>query len=190
MGWQRLSEAQKESNLKNSLKILAIGDVVGPRAVQYLERNLWRIRSRFGADLVIANGENSAEPNGIDRTTAKSLFDSGVDVITTGNHVFRKSSVFSYLDDEESILRPLNFPSECPGHGDTVINVEGIRVLVLNVLGQAFMDASESPFFAIERALERNSGEYDFCVLDIHAEATGEKKAIAYYRIQTYIYNS
>jgi metallophosphoesterase (TIGR00282 family) len=166
--------------LKNSLKILAVGDIVGPRAVEYLSKNLWRLRSRVGADLVIANGENSAEPNGIDKVSAKAIFDSGVDVITTGNHVFRKSSVFSYLDDEEYILRPLNFPSECPGHGDTVIKVDGVRVLVLNVLGQSYMDASESPFSAVERALERNSGEYDFCVLDIHAEATGEKKAIAY----------
>lgn len=166
--------------MKNSLKILAIGDVVGPRAVEYLSKNLWRLRSRLRADLVIANGENSSEPNGIDKVSAKALFDSGVDVITTGNHVFRKSSVFSYLDDEEYILRPLNFPPECPGHGDTVIKVDGIRILVLNVLGQAYMDSSESPFTAVERALERNDGEYDFCVLDIHAEATGEKKAIAY----------
>ena len=166
--------------MKNSIKILALGDVVGPRAVEYLERNLWRLRSRLGADFVIANGENSAEPNGIDKTSAKSLFDSGVDVITTGNHVFRKSSVFSYLDDEEYILRPLNFPNECPGHGDAIIKIDGIKILVLNVLGQAYMDVSDSPFSAIERALERNQGEYDFCVLDIHAEATGEKKAIAY----------
>ena len=166
--------------MKNSFKILAIGDVVGPRAVEYLSKNLWRLRSKLGADLVIANGENSAEPNGIDKLSAKAIFDSGVDVITTGNHVFRKSSVFSYLDDEEYILRPLNFPPECPGHGDTVIKIDGIRILVLNVLGQSYMDAGESPFTAIERALQRNEGEYDFCVLDIHAEATGEKKAIAY----------
>ncbi len=166
--------------MKNSFKILALGDVVGPRAVEYLRKNLWHLRSRLRPDLVIANGENSAEPNGIDKQSAKTLFDSGVDVITTGNHVFRKSSVFSYLDDEKYILRPLNLPSECPGHGDTVIKIDGIRILVLNVLGQAFMEPSESPFSAIERALNKNAGEYDFCVLDIHAEATGEKKAIAY----------
>lgn len=166
--------------MKNSFKILAIGDIVGPRATEYLSKNLWRLRSRIGVDLVIANGENSAEPNGIDKQSARAIFDSGVDVITTGNHVFRKSSVFSYLDDEDYIIRPLNFPPECPGHGDTVIKIDGVRVLVLNVLGQSYMDASESPFASVERALERNDGEYDFCVLDIHAEATGEKKAIAY----------
>lgn len=166
--------------LKNTFKILALGDVVGPRATEYLSRNLWKARKNYNIDMVIANGENSAEPNGIDKASAHTLFDSGVDVITTGNHVFRKASVFSYLDDEENILRPLNFPSECPGHGDTIIKINGYKILVLNVMGQAYLDVASSPFEAVERALQKNEGEYDFCVLDIHAEATGEKKAVAY----------
>ncbi len=166
--------------MKNTFKILAIGDVVGPRACEYLAKNLWKIRRAYSLDMVIANGENSAEPNGIDKNSAISLFDSGVDVITTGNHVFRKSSVFSYLDDCDFILRPLNFPSETPGHGDTIIKINGYKILVLNVLGQSFMDTASSPFEAIDKSLLRNEGQYDFCVLDIHAEATGEKKAIAY----------
>ena len=166
--------------MKSTFKILALGDVVSPRAVEYLSKNLWKIRKQYSINMVIANGENSAEPNGIDKSGARELFDSGVDVITTGNHVFRKSNVFTYLDDEDNILRPLNFPSECPGHGDTVIKIDGYRVLVLNVMGQAYMDAGSSPFEAVEKALIRNEGAYDFCVLDVHAEATGEKKAIAY----------
>lgn len=171
---------RKNKIVRNTFKILALGDVVGPRACEYLSKNLWKIRQRYSVNMVIANGENSSEPNGIDKSSAKELFDSGVDVITTGNHVFRKSSVFSYLDDEENILRPLNFPSECPGHGDTIIKIDGYKILVLNVLGQAYLDVSESPFVAVEKALKKNEGLYDFCVLDIHAEATGEKKAIAY----------
>ena len=166
--------------LKNTFKILALGDVVSPRAVEYLTKKLWSVRRENKIDMVVANGENASDPNGIDKTSAKSLFESGVDVITTGNHVFRKTSVFSYLDDEENIIRPLNFPSECPGHGDTIIKINGYKILVLNVMGQAYLDASSSPFEAVERALEKNAGEYDFCVLDIHAEAPGEKKAIAY----------
>lgn len=166
--------------MKNTFKILALGDIVGPGAVEYLSKNLWKIRKKYGVDMVIANGENSAEPNGIDKSSAKAIFDSGADVITTGNHVFRKASVFSYLDDEEYILRPLNFPAECPGHGDCIIKINGYKILVLNVLGQAYLDTATSPFDAVERALLKNEGEYDFCVLDIHAEATGEKKAIAY----------
>jgi metallophosphoesterase (TIGR00282 family) len=130
--------------------------------------------------MVIANGENCAEPNGIDKPSAQALFECGVDVITTGNHVYRKSSVYSYLDDEEFILRPLNFPSRSPGHGECIIKINGYRVLCLNVLGSAYMDASGCPFEAIERALNRNAGAYDIAVLDIHAEATGEKLALAY----------
>lgn len=149
-------------------------------ALEYLTKKLWSVRSRYGVNMVIANAENCAEPNGIDKSSAKALFEAGVDVITTGNHVYRKSGVFSYLDDEEYILRPLNFPSANPGHGDCIIKIDGYRVLCLNVMGSAYMDASACPFEAVERALERNKGAYDFAVLDVHAEATGEKKAIAY----------
>lgn len=161
-------------------KILAIGDICGPGAVEYLKSNLWRVRREVGADMVIANGENCAEPNGIDKASARTLFDSGVDVITTGNHVYRKSSVYSYLDDEEYLLRPLNFPSSNPGHGSCIIKINGYRVLCLNVMGSAYMDASTCPFESIERCLSRESGAYDFAILDIHAEATGEKMALAY----------
>ena len=164
-----------------SIRLLAIGDIVGPSAVEYLRKNLWAIRKKYRVDGVIANGENASEPNGIDKATAITLFESGVDAITTGNHVFRKASVFKYLDDEERILRPLNLPSTSPGHGDTIITVNGYKILVLNVLGQVYFDnPANCPFEAVEKALHRNQGAYDFCVLDIHAEATGEKKAIAY----------
>ena len=165
--------------MKN-LKILALGDVCGPRSVEYLKKYLWKIRKKHSLDLVVANGENASEPNGIDKQTAITLFDSGVDVITTGNHVWRKSQVFTYLDDTPNILRPLNFPSENPGHGDTITQCCGYRVLVMNVLGQAYMDATSSPFEAVRKCLDRNSDNYDFAILDVHAEATGEKKAIAY----------
>ena len=163
-----------------NFRVLALGDVCGPRAVEYLKENLWKKRKELKIDMVIANGENCAEPNGIDRQGAKELFDSGVDVITTGNHVWRKSNVFSYLDDEEYILRPLNYPSQNPGHGYCIIRINGYRVLCMNVLGEAFMDATLSPFDAVERTLNENTGRYDISLLDIHAEATGEKKAVAY----------
>ena len=161
-------------------KILALGDVCGPEATKFLCKRLWSIRRQYGVDMVVVNGENSAEPNGIDKESAISLFESGVDVITTGNHVYRKSSVFSYLDDEENIIRPLNFPSTNPGHGSVVIKIDGVRVLCMNVMGSAYMDASGCPFDAIEKELSKRAGEYDFALLDIHAESTGEKKAIAY----------
>ena len=165
--------------MKN-FRILAIGDICGPRGAEYISKNLWKIRKKQEIDFVVANGENASEPNGIDKATARLLFDGGVDVITTGNHIWRKPAVFDYLDDTDNILRPLNFPSTNPGHGDTITESRGYRILVMNVLGEAFMDATSSPFEAVENCLKRNSGKYDFAILDIHAEATGEKKAIAY----------
>lgn len=164
----------------NTIKILAIGDVAGPLALERLAKILWGVRKQYGIDLVIANGENSAEPNGIDSSSGKALFDCGVDVITTGNHVYRKSSAHRFLDDNEYVLRPLNFPSANPGHGDCIIKVKGYRVLVMNVLGQVYMESVSCPFEAIEKCLERNKDKYDVGVLDVHAEATGEKKTIAY----------
>ncbi|MBQ9743914.1 MAG: YmdB family metallophosphoesterase [Clostridia bacterium] len=160
--------------------ILALGDICGPEATKFLCKRLWSIRRQYGVSMVVANAENCAEPNGIDKDSAISLFESGVDVITTGNHVYRKSSVFSYLDDEKNLLRPLNFPSTNPGHGSVIAKIDGVRVLCMNVLGDAYMDPSGCPFDAVERELDRQVGNYDFALLDIHAEATGEKKAIAY----------
>ena len=168
-----------EKALKN-LKILALGDIVGPRSVEYLRKRLWQFCRENNIDFVVANGENASEPNGIDKQTAQVLFDSGVDVITTGNHIWRKATVFTYLDDKKEILRPLNYPCSNPGHGDTVTDIHGYRCLVMNALGQAYMDTPCDPFEAIQKCLDRNAGKYDLAILDIHAEATGEKKAIAY----------
>lgn len=163
-----------------AFRLLALGDIVGPRGAEYVAKTLWRIRKKYGVNAVAVNAENCAEPNGIDRESAELLLANGADVITTGNHVWRKSSIFSYLDDENRILRPLNYPDSNPGHGDCIIDADGVNILFMNVLGEAFMEACGSPFEAVERSLARNEGKYDFAVLDIHAEATGEKKAIAY----------
>ena len=165
----------------NTMKILAIGDVIGPGGCAYLKKNLWKIRTKYGIDAVVANGENSAEPNGIDKQSIETLLESGVDVITTGNHVYRKATVNKTLDDEPRVIRPLNFLSTNPGRGDTIVDVNGYKMLVLNVMGNSYMDASRCPFESVELALRANEGRYDFAVLDVHAEATGEKKALAYY---------
>ena len=149
--------------------------------MEYLSKSLWKYRKKYGIDFVVANGENASEPNGIDKSTAESLFDCGVDVITTGNHIWRKSGVFSYLDDKDEILRPLNFPSANPGHGDVIAKTPGgYKILVMNVLGEFYMESCASPYESIEKCLERNAGRYDLAILDIHAESTGEKKALAY----------
>ena len=163
------------------MKILAVGDVTSPKGVDHLYKSLWRVREKEKIDLCIVNGENAAFITGISEQLAEKLFQSGADVITGGNHTLRNRSVFTYLDDCDTMLRPLNFGGEAPGKGYTVVNVLGYRVLVINAMGNVGIEPTlDSPFSHIDRLLARLEGEYDFAVLDLHAEATGEKLAVAY----------
>ena len=164
------------------MKILAIGDIVGGIAIDYLEKNLSRFVNENKVDFVIANAENASEIKGLSRRDAEALYNIGVDFITLGNHAFGKRDIYSFLDDNEHrIIRPANFPASAPGSGYTIINIDGYKVLIINVLGTMFMNPINSPFEAIDVALERESGNFDFAILDIHAEATSEKLAIARY---------
>ncbi len=163
------------------MKILAIGDVVGSESVDYLSKKLRKYISENGIDFTVVNGENSAKANGIDPSSAEALLAAGADVITTGNHVFRISAVYQYLDDSECVIRPANFPGECPGNGYTIVNTPFGRVLVANLLGCAFMEGCGEPFSAMEAILKKENGNFDISVLDIHAESTSEKAAIARY---------
>lgn len=164
------------------MKILAIGDIVGSRAVEHLEKNLWRLRREMQIDFVVANGENASEIHGLSSKHADAIFDAGVDVITLGNHTWSKRDLYNYLDDNtEKIIRPANYPGNAPGIGYTTVDVNGYRLLCINVLGQAFMDPVGDPFDAVEYVLEREAGEFDISLLDVHAEATSEKYAIARY---------
>ena len=164
----------------SQIRILTIGDVVGPAALEKLSTALSPLKNEYKADFVVVNGENAAPGNGIDVPSAKTLLSSGVDVITTGNHVWQKKDIRDFLCDSEQIIRPANFPPSCPGAGYTVRDCLGWRVLVINVMGTIYMEALESPFAAVDRILERERGRYDIAILDIHAEATSEKAAMAW----------
>ena len=164
------------------MKILALGDVVGERTLQFLARTLPQKRRELGADLVIVNGENVCDIKGISPAAADALLDCGADIITSGNHVFDRRDAYAYLDSSKTLIRPLNYPPEAPGEGArVVVSADGWQVLVLNVSGCAFMDALANPIASVERALDSYRGKYDVAVLDIHAEATSEKLAIARY---------
>lgn len=165
----------------NNFKILAIGDVVGPDAVTYVSEQLWDFRKKNGINMVICNAENSAAGNGVDVQSAEKLLASGCDVLTGGNHSFRKRDIRAYLDNSETMIRPANYPYGTPGNGYTIANIDGWRVLVINVLGTIYLEPLACPFGTVERILEREEGRYDFAVLDIHAEATSEKIAMARY---------
>jgi len=156
-----------------------LGDVVGEAACLFLRQNLPALRRRCRADLVIVNGENSARKGGIDPESAQMLFAAEADLVTTGNHVFRQRSVYDFLDGAGSLLRPCNYPDSCPGKGFALLNLSGLKVLVINVQGTLFMESLASPFETVDHILKSMEGKYDFAVCDFHGEATGEKMAFA-----------
>ena len=163
------------------MKILALGDVVGRDAVAYLEKNLWKMRESLSADVAIVNGENASDIYGIDEIDAKILFSSGADVITLGNHAFGRKNIFNLLCDSNSIIRPANYPPLTPGGGYTILNLGGWRVLCINVLGTVMMESLACPFATVDKILEREKGNYDVSLIDVHAESTSEKIAIGRY---------
>ena len=163
------------------MKILAIGDVVGSGGVEYLQRRLRAFKRANGIDLTVVNGENSAKSNGIDPTSANALIDAGADIITTGNHVFKTDKIYDLLDESDCVIRPANLPDACPGRGYTVLDLGHTRVLVMNVLGVVTLEPLACPFETVERILEKERGNYDISILDIHAEATSEKLAMGYH---------
>ena len=163
------------------MKILTIGDITEPRAVTYLKENLWSFRRENKIDLVIANGENASFITGPSPELAEQILSAGVDVLTGGNHTVQNLRLHPMLEASRAILRPANYPAGVPGCGYTVADLCGYRLLVINVLGQVHMEPTlDSPFEAVERILAREAGNYDLAALDIHAEATGEKLALAH----------
>ena len=163
------------------MRILAIGDIVGLSALEYLKDRLWTLRREYRIDFVLANGENVCEIHGIGAEEAKALLSYGVDLITLGNHVWNRRDIGAFLDNSSEIIRPCNYPAGNPGNGYTILNVNGWRVLCINASGCVYMEPLNSPFEAVDRILEREKGNYDLSLLDFHAEATSEKLAMGYY---------
>ena len=144
------------------IKILALGDVVGTLGCQYLSGGrLRRMRDTL--------------------ESADMIFDAGADVITGGNHTFKKKQIYDYLDCHPYAIRPANYPSNAPGDGWCIADCNGWRILVINLLGTTFMDSMDSPFKTVDRILEMNRGKYDLSFVDIHAEATSEKLCLGRY---------
>ncbi|WP_099205485.1 TIGR00282 family metallophosphoesterase [Scatolibacter rhodanostii] len=162
------------------MNILAIGDVVGSIGCGFLRKNLPNLKKARNIDLVIANGENSADGNGITPVSAEYLLSSGVDVITNGNHTFRRREVYDYLDSAESVIRPANYPSSAPGVGYKVIDMGRTQVAVINIMGTVYMENLRCPFETLEDILAKPDLP-KIRMVDFHAEATGEKRALAFY---------
>ncbi len=155
-----------------------IGDIVGRPGRRAVHILLSKLRQEYGLDLVVANGENAAGGFGITPETARELLDAGVDVITSGNHLWDQREILPYLDGEMPLLRPLNYPAGVPGRGYIVLK----RAMVVNAIGRVFMAPLDCPFRAIDRLLGEMGQERPRVVLvDFHAEATSEKQALAWY---------
>jgi metallophosphoesterase (TIGR00282 family) len=163
----------------SSQRLLFIGDVVaepGRRAVKEL---LPELRERHSPDLVVANGENVAGGVGITERTARALLDQGIDVLTTGNHVYRHRDVYAFLDSTDRVIRPSNYMAASPGKGHVVIEKDGVRWAVVNLSGSAGLQVARSPFHEADRILA--GLDADFVMVDFHAEMTSEKVAMGWH---------
>jgi len=162
------------------LRILFFGDVVGRPGRTAVERYLRSLAVDERPDLVIANAENASGGRGLDPATAEALRDAGIDVITTGNHVWHSREIAAYLDETTRVLRPANYPPGCPGVGWTIVPAgrNGVPVAVVNLIGRVFMGGADCPFRVAEEVLEAIGERARVIVVDMHAEATSEKSAM------------
>ena len=165
------------------MRILFLGDVVGRSAREAVIKQIQEIRRNFSLDFVIVNGENAAGGFGITEKICEDFFSSGIDCITTGNHVWDQKELFDYIKDENRLLRPINYPEETPGKGFEIFPNQLGRVLVVNVMGRLFMESLDDPFNAIEKVLDENplGVTCDAIIIDIHAETTSEKTAMGHF---------
>lgn len=160
------------------INVLFIGDIVGSNGCDFAEKTVGKLRAQKKLDLVIANGENSADGNGITKASMEHIF-RFADVITTGNHCFRRKEFTEYYDIRENLLRPANYPDGVVGKGVVTVDMGRYSFAVINLMGTAFMEALNNPYECIDRLL----GDIDTknILVDLHAEATSEKKAMGFY---------
>lgn len=162
------------------MKILMIGDVVGNPGRRILRRELKRIRSELGLTAVVVNAENAAAGSGLTAALAQELFDAGVDAITLGDHTWGQKEFTGQIGSLERVVRPANYPQECPGRGWCMVTTPTARFAVVNMLGRVFMQPIDCPFKAIDRILAEIPKDVAVLV-DFHAEATSEKITFAHY---------
>ncbi len=157
--------------------ILAVGDIIGKPGRKAIQALLPDLRQQYGLDLVMANAENVAGGLGVTSATARELLDAGVDVLTSGNHIWAQKEIIPYLDGEMPIIRPLNYPPGLPGRGYIVNN----QAMVVNLVGRTFIGNFDCPFRAMDKLLAELEHKPPVIIVDFHAEATSEKVALGRY---------
>jgi len=165
----------------DTIRTFFIGDIIGRYGRYFLSKALLPLKRKYKPNLIIANGENSAGGLGIIKKTADEIFNAGVDIITTGNHVWDKKEALPLLKENKFILRPVNFPDVVPGNGFLEFSLkDGEKITIINLQGRVFMEpVVDNPFNAIDRLLKRVDTNMVF--VDFHAEATAEKQAMGFY---------
>lgn len=172
----------KSSVRSDKVVLLMIGDIVGRPGRSILREKLPFLKKEYDVDLVVANGENAAGGNGITQKIAQELFISGIDFLTMGNHVWDNKDVFNFIEEETKIIRPANYPLGTPGQGYRIIKLEnGIEVAIINISGRTFMNNLDCPFQTIDKILDKTKDITSIVIVDFHAEATSEKKAMGWY---------
>ncbi len=165
------------------MRILFVGDVMGRAGRAAITADLANLRSRWGLDCIVVNGENAAGGTGITEPICNDILGAGADAVTLGNHAFAQREALVFIDRQPRLVRPLNYPPGTPGRGAALVDLQdGRRVLVLNVMGRIFMDALDDPFAGLEREVDACplGVACDAIVVDVHAEATSEKTAIGH----------
>lgn len=164
------------------LKILFIGDIVGRPGRRIVKQVLPRLIEAEEVDLVIANGENAAGGFGLSYEVSQELLDAGIALLTLGNHTWDNREIARVLEEEERVIRPANYPEGTPGAGSTIVETEmGLRVGVINLMGQVFMEALACPFRVADQCVAQLKRQTDIIIVDMHAEATSEKLALGWY---------
>ena len=162
------------------MRILAIGDVVGTSGLEFLRSVLPKFKRDNHIDICIVNGENSADGNGITPASCAHIFTSGADAITTGNHAYRRKEMYDFFDENSFVIRPANFSERNPGSGYCVLDKGRVKVGIINIMGIIYMDPLKNPFDVIDEVLE-NLSDCRIKIVDFHAEATSEKRAMGFY---------
>ncbi|HMA79883.1 MAG TPA: TIGR00282 family metallophosphoesterase [Candidatus Binatia bacterium] len=164
------------------MRILILGDVMGRPGRRAVRDIVPSLIQREEIDLVVANAENAAGGMGVDFKSAKELLSAGIEVMTSGNHIWKKKEIYSFLDDQDSLLRPANFPAGAPGRGWCLWQRNGLRALIINLQGRVFMpNHVEDPFRCVDEILKERGGQSPVVIVDMHAEATSEKYAMGWY---------
>jgi metallophosphoesterase (TIGR00282 family) len=163
------------------MRLLFIGDVVGKPGREGLAATMPALREQHKPDLVIANGENVAGGVGITEETGRELFETGVDVITLGNHAYRHRDAYGFIASEQRLIRPANYPASNPGQGHVIVDAAGMRVAVVNLSGALYLRVERSPFPVADEIVAELSGRADAIFVDFHAELTSEKVAMGWH---------